>query len=280
MHVPIWTLFLSKSPQEEMPIRDLRTMDGQAIEHTRSNLLDMIYRYIHRQSWYHHFLLSGGEETVLFVGAASINGDTNTTANQIRDHLEFNEEKRDTLTTWSDTLNYLVDQSEKIGIMVMISGIVGSNTRRSLDPNEFQDFALSDEFAPLIFINGVDAKASQIFTLAHELAHIWLGNSSISNAPPNFMPKQRTELWCNQVAAERLVPKDSLRDTSKKYSPIDENIPNLARHYKVSTLVIVRRLLDIGLIESSEFFEYYNTEIRCEIKTSQSGRSGSNFHAT
>ncbi|MCY4158214.1 MAG: ImmA/IrrE family metallo-endopeptidase [Bacteroidetes bacterium] len=278
-HVPIWTLFLSKPPEEDMPIRDLRTMNDQVIEHPSSNLLDTIYLCLQRQAWYHDLIVREGGEAIPFVGSATINSDVYAVAAEIRDRLDFNEEIRNKLTTWSDALRYLVDQAEDSGILVMNSGIVGNNTQRKLDPNEFRGFALADNLAPLIFINGVDPKAAQIFTLSHELAHIWLGNSSLSNAPPNLLPSDNTERWCNHVAAELLVPKESLRYNYQHHSQVPENISNLSRHYKVSALVILRRLLDIGLLQRTEFMEHYRTEISRNAPRKK-GSAGGDFHAT
>jgi len=278
-HVPIWTLFLSEPPEEEMPIRDLRTMNDRAIEHPSSNLLDTIYLCIQRQTWYHDLIVREGGETIPFVGSATINNDIYTIASEIRDRLDFNEETRSKLTSWSASLRYLVDQSDNNGVLIMNSGIVGNNTQRKLDPDEFRGFALADDYAPLVFINGTDTKAAQIFTLAHELAHIWLGNSSLSNAPPSLLPSDKTERWCNHVAAELLVPKESLKHNYQRNSPIPNNISNLSRHYKVSTLVILRRLLDIGILQRTEFVEYYRTEMSRSTPRKK-GSTGGDFHAT
>lgn len=278
-HVPIWTLFLSKPPVEEIPIRDLRTMNDQDIENPSSNLLDTIYLCLQRQAWYHDLLQREGAETISFVGSTSTNSDVHAIASEIRARLEFNEEFRSKLTSWSDALRYLVDQAENNGILVMISGIVGSNTQRKLNPDEFRGFALADHYAPLVFINGADTKAAQIFTLAHELAHICLGNSSLSNVTPHSSPSNTTERWCNHVAAELLVPKESLKYYYQPNSPIPKNISNLSRHYKVSTLVILRRLFDIGKLQRTEFTEHYQIEMR-RNSPKKNVSTGGNFHAT
>jgi len=278
-HVPIWTLFLSKPPEEEIPIHDLRTMNDQAIKHPSSNLFDTIYLCLQRQAWYHDLIISEGVEMIPFVGSTTINSDVSAIASQIRDRLDFKEETRSKLTTWSAAFRYLVEQADNNGILIMNSGIVGSNTQRKLDPNEFRGFALANDYAPLVFINGADTTAAQIFTLAHELAHIWLGNSSLSNAPPNLLPTNEIERWCNHVAAELLVPNKLMKHNYDHNSPMPENIANLSRHYKVSTVVTLRRLLDIGILPRAKFMEYYRTEMSRSIPKKKRS-TGGDFHTT
>ena len=277
-NVPIWTLFLSEPLEEEMPISDLRTMDNQEVLKPSANLLDTIYLCQQRQDWYQTFALAEEEEPLSFVGSATVESDVEATAKKIRTTLGFGVEERRGLQNWTYALRYFVDQADDVGLLVMISGVVRNNPHRKLDPQEFRGFALADDLAPLIFINGADFKAAQIFTLAHELAHIWLGESSLSNVTPDSFPSHKTERWCNQVAAELLVPAASLRENFREDADLSDELQRLARYYKVSTLVVLRRLLDIGVLQRNEFMEQYRHELG-QLKPKR-GSGGGNFHAT
>ncbi len=277
-HVPIGTLFMSKPMKEEMPIQDLRTVGDQEILKPSANLLDTIYLCQQRQDWYQTFALAEGEEPLSFVGSATVESDVEATAKKIRTTLGFGVEERKALQNWTCALRYFVDQADDLGILVMISGVVGNNPHRKLDPQEFRGFALADDLAPLIFINGADFKAAQIFTLAHELAHIWLGKSGLSNVTPDSFPSHKTERWCNQVAAELLVPAASLRENFREDTDLSDELQRLARYYKVSTLVVLRRLLDIGVLQRNKFMEQYRHELG-QLKPKR-GSGGGNFHAT
>ena len=214
----------------------------------------MIYACQERQNWYRDFARVIGEPEPGFVGSASVEASPEIVATEMRETLGFDLAARRACPTWTDALRLFMRQADDAGVIVMVSGIVMSNTSRPLDPAEFRGFALSDPLAPLIFVNGKDTKAAQMFTLAHELAHIWLGASALSNlgaAPEKSF--RREEVWCNAVAAEFLVPLEALRSDLRRNEPLENALPRLARTYKVSTPVILRRLLDADWLTRERF---------------------------
>jgi Zn-dependent peptidase ImmA (M78 family) len=131
--------------------------------------------------------------------------------------------------------------------------------------------------APLVFLNGSDTKAAQMFTLAHELAHIWLGESALSDAQASDIPDHRMERWCNEVAAELLVPIEVFRNDYDRSADLRTEMDRLARRFKVSTLVILRRMRDAGL-NVARFHDAYDDEIE-RLRALSTG-SGGNFYLT
>ncbi|MGN2393362.1 ImmA/IrrE family metallo-endopeptidase, partial [Pelomicrobium sp. G1] len=110
--------------------------------------------------------------------------------------------------SWEAAVLELRRRIEDIGVLVVVNGVVGNNTHRKLDVEEFRGFALADPYAPLIFVNGADAKSAQMFTLAHELAHLWLGpaGEGLSGYDKILQGDHRVERFCDRAAAEFLVP--------------------------------------------------------------------------
>jgi len=194
-YAPVGFLFLEEPPVERIPIPDFRTVGNAHVGHPSPDLLDTVYVCQQRQEWYRDFARSVGEEALAFVGAAAIVSDVEATAAAMRRVIGFDIEERRTLPTWTEALRRFIEQADGLGILVMCSGVVLNNNRRHLDPEEFRGFAMSDDLAPLVFINGADTKAAQMFTLAHELAHIWLGQSAVSDAQAAWMPEHAVELW-------------------------------------------------------------------------------------
>ena len=176
VHVPIGYLFLPEPPEEALPIPDFRTLEGRQLARPSPNLLEMIYACQERQSWYADFARLYQDPELDFVGSATLQTSPEAVAGKIRTALGFSVEERRDCGTWTDALRMFIRQADQAGILVMTSGVVFSNNKRPLDVDEFRGFALVDRLAPLVFINGSDSKSAQMFTLAHELAHIWLGH--------------------------------------------------------------------------------------------------------
>ncbi|WP_241993129.1 ImmA/IrrE family metallo-endopeptidase [Cryobacterium frigoriphilum] len=210
-HAPLGFLLLPKPSREEVPIPDFRTVANVDLTHPSPNLLDTIYMCQKRQEWYRVYAASHGYLPLDFVGSATTSGAAEPVADAIRRRIGFNLDDRSAFANWEAALRKLIDLIEGIGVLVMVNGVVGADTSRKLDPQEFRGFALTDDVAPLIFVNGSDTKAAQIFTLVHELAHIWLGESALSDAQMGGRTNNDHELWCNRVAAEVLVPLASIR---------------------------------------------------------------------
>ncbi|MFH1378436.1 MAG: XRE family transcriptional regulator [Planctomycetota bacterium] len=275
LFVPIGYLFLSEPPIERLPIPDLRTVGSRILRSPSPDLLDTIYVCQRRQAWFQEFAQSVRLPACDFVGTATTRDPIIETARAIRERLRFDADARQAFPTWTHALRHFISQAESAGVLVMVSGVVESNNRRKLDPEEFRGFAISDPVAPLVFINGADAKSAQMFTLAHELAHLWLGESAISDIPSVGNSGHKIETWCNAVAAELLAPERALRDILAG-KPLDE-IERLARHFKVSALVIIRRLYDLRLITKDEYSSAYQREMqRSRTKSS----SGGDFYRT
>jgi Zn-dependent peptidase ImmA (M78 family)/transcriptional regulator with XRE-family HTH domain len=277
-HTPVGYLFLQEPPIERVPIPDFRTVGNERIGRPSPDLLDTVYICQQRQEWYRDFARSEGQEPVPFVGSAHLNNFVETTAATIRRALGFDVEERRRMPTWTDALRCFIEQADALGVLVMVNGVVGSSNRRKLNPQEFRGFALADNFAPLVFINGADTKAAQMFTLAHELAHIWLGLSAVSDAQASQVPEHEVERWCNRVAAELLVPLASLRSEYGPRNPLGEEINRLARRFKVSTLVVLRRIHDAGGLTQDQFWHAYRKELE-RLRAMPAG-GGGDFYLT
>ena len=281
VHVPVGYLFLAEPPEELVPISDFRTFAGQPVTSPSPNLLDTIYMCQERQSWYRDFARVERQPELGVVGSATVEAPPEAVAARMRETLGFNLVARRGCPTWTEALRLFIRQADDAGVLVMVSGVVMSNTHRRLDPAELRGFALSDPLAPLIFVNGADTKASQMFTLAHELAHLWLGDSALSNigaAPtPGF---RREEIWCNAVAAELLVPIAALRAELRRDEALPHALSRLARSFKVSNQVILRRLLDANWLDRARFDVAWAEEVARLRTLAQRGSVGGDFYRT
>lgn len=277
-YTPFGALFSGGPLTDDLGIADFRTTTGKQPRKPSAHLVDTVYLCQWRQDWYHEYAVEEEHDPVEFVGSASLDDDPAQVARNMSFTMDFRVRDRSDVANWTLAVRRFADRADAKGVLVMISGVVGNNTSRRLDPDEFRGFALSDDLAPLVFVNGADAKAAQMFTLAHELAHIWLGNTGLSNTTLTSSAGHRTEQWCNQVAAELLVPLDALRSQYREGEELKRTLQRMTTHFKVSSLVVLRRLRDAGYLSHQRFRDAYNNE-RKRIEPNRQG-SGGNFMRT
>lgn len=272
--------FLPEPPKETVPIPDFRTIAGRGIARPSPDLLDTIYICQQRQEWFRDYARAVQEPAAEFVGSTDRRRKPEAVATIIRDTLGFSIDERRRLRTWTEALRRFIEQAEDLGVLVMVNGVVGSNNNRKLDPDEFRGFALSDPIAPLLFVNGSDSKSAQMFTLAHELAHLWLGETALSDATMRVEPNNDVEKWCNQVAAELLVPLDAILENYRDTDDLTAELNRLARIFKVSTLVVLRRIYDAGKMPRNAFWAAYDEEVNRLGSIAATISSGGNFYYT
>lgn len=286
-HAPFGQLFLAEPPVEEIPIPDLRTVRNVAVQHPSADLLDTIYICQERQEWYRGYAEMQGLNSVDFIGSATTRQSPHALATLIRQRLVLPVAGPVGGSSWSAAFSALSDRIEDLGVLVMVNGVVGSNTHRKLNPEEFRGIALADEYAPVIFVNGADSKAAQVFTLIHELAHLWLGGSALSDAQFTTAPSHSRpgylddELWCNQVAAEVLVPLEDLRSVYPGH--VDpETLDLLAVRYRVSTLVVLGRIHQAGLLGWDAYRTQYSSERErvLQLLRDREASGGGNYYNT
>jgi len=154
------------------------------------------------------------------------------------------------------------------------------SVRRKLDTEEFQGFVLVDDIAPLIFVNGADYKVAQMFTIAHELAHVWTGQSALFTLTATQPANINVEKYCNRLAAEFLVPAAKLEEAWQQAPNGDKAFINIARKFKVSPIVVARRAKDRKLILREEFFAFYKRYMERERKRIEKQKPEGNFWNT
>lgn len=265
--VPFGYLFLNAPPKEELPLPDLRTVGGTVPAAPSIDLLDTVRDVLRKHEWYLDYLKEQEQSPLPFVGKFSAASPVVAVVADMRAVLGVHEAPH--RQGGEEYLRQLIAGADAAGILVMRSGVVGGNTHRKLDVGEFRGFAISDKFAPMVFINAADAPAARLFTLIHELAHIWIGSSGISNASPSS--NRRDEVFCNAVAGEFLVPRVKLTALWRKTDDWGALLPQLAAVFYVSKLVVARRACDLGFISSDEYGRYYVAELNTHRDQKKAG---------
>tara|TARA_R100001143_G_scaffold53461_1_gene48927 strand:+ start:655 stop:1797 length:1143 start_codon:yes stop_codon:yes gene_type:complete len=250
-HVPFGYLYLKQPPEERLPLPDLRTVGNQRPERPSAELIEMAQIVLRRQEWYAEYLRDQGTEQNNVVGRFTAQSGIIAVVESMREVLAV--PIHPTRGTWEDYFRLLIQRIEEAGILVMREGFIGHHTR-PLSVQEFRGFAIADPIAPVIFINQADSPKARLFTLIHELAHIWIGQTGISDASPRT--ERHEEVFCNAVAAEFLVPGEEFERQWRDLENWRDNLPDLEAHFRVSTWVLARRALTLNKIRVDEYQRY------------------------
>lgn len=272
-HVPFGLLYAPEPPRELPLPPDFRTIEGKAHQPSPS-FRDLYDDVLFKHAWYRSYRQNEGFPPVAFVGSLTANTSPATLARAMHGAISVT---RSGASTGEDYYRALVSAAEQAGVWVMRSGTVAGNTSRAVKPDEFRGFAIADPAAPLVFINASDAIAAQVFTLVHELAHLWLAKSGVSD--PLAPTSDASERLCNAAAAEFLVPGEELSGLWRKSNAADEQFAALARHFRVSAAVVAIRARELRLV-GREVVDGFLEKQRSAWKQSRKKQGGGDFYRT
>jgi Zn-dependent peptidase ImmA (M78 family) len=280
---PFGFFFLDEPPDERLPIPDFRTRGDTPIDRPSPNLIETVQTMQRRQAWMRDLMIEEGREPLEFVGSGKHVSNFKSLAQRIRHELDLDVDWAEPLASWEVALKMLRNAIERTGVLVFAGSVVGLNNHRSLDPEEFRGFVLPDPYAPVIFVNSGDTKSAQMFTLAHELAHVCLGSGGLFNLVKMMPSNDETERFCNRVAAEFLIPGYKLTERWDAAATTSHPFRTIARWFKVSPIVAARRALDLDLISRPAFFQFYEKdrdEWRRERARRRARKTGGDFYRT
>jgi Zn-dependent peptidase ImmA (M78 family)/DNA-binding XRE family transcriptional regulator len=247
---PFALFFLPEIPRDFQSLQDFRKSGSKEL--TTSSVF-IIREIQQKQAWISDVYEENQEEKLPFVGRFSINDKPQKVANDMLATLDINPAFYKT----EKPIKEWIDAAETNGIFVSRTSFIHS--RLKLDSKELQGFAIADIYAPFVFINSEDWDAPQLFTLVHELAHIWIAETGISNeVEPELKNKDKfhpVELFCNEVAANALMPKGIVLSFDPTLFKSSKNVFHTAKQLGVSSFALLVRALNLNLISIATYHD-------------------------
>ena len=273
--IPFGYLFLDRIYKEELLIPDLRTIENHAIQEPSAELLKIVEIVTEQQTWYKDYLISQNIEKNKVIGRFNVKSTIKAIVDDLRDKLNVaNHPERG---NWEEYYRLLIERIEDNGILVMRQSNLGHHSKPLL-VEEFRGFAIFDPIAPVIFINQADAPSARLFTLIHELAHIWIGLSGVSDASP--VTDLKEEILCNAISAEFLVPSDEFKnlwnDGTEHWT---DNLTILKTTFHVSTWVLARKALTLKFISLENYREYI-AQLKSDYENAPKKKGGPSYYTT
>ncbi|MEQ9168064.1 MAG: XRE family transcriptional regulator [Fulvivirga sp.] len=244
---PFALFFLPDIPNDFQPLQDFRKSDSKELT---TGSIFIIREIQQKQSWLSEVIEESGDSPLPFIGKYNISSSPKVVANDIVNTLEIQED----FSQESSPIKYWIDKIEAQGIYVSRTSFIHS--KLLLDKHELQGFAIADQYAPFIFINSQDWDAPQLFTLIHELAHLWIAETGISNdielESKNSNP---IEMFCNEVAANVLMPENVIKYLDDSVFANSKSVYKKAKLMGVSSFALLVRSMKLSVISMSKYNE-------------------------
>ena len=281
-NIPLGYFFLQTPPVEQIDLLEFRTINSVQMTNPSRNFIDTVHEMQTVQDWMISYRQDFGFEKLSVVGCMKNVQDIDNIARRIRSDLNLS-------STWSKqssdscvAFKHIRSQLELCGVVVMVNGIVGQNSHRSLNTDEFRAFAMVNQWAPLIFINAADSAGARLFSLLHETVHIWLGENDLFNDKKyRLSGVSDTEVLCNAVTAELLIPRNIfLENWAMSDDDPYTKIREIAKEFRCGEVVVARRAYDARKIEKNTYNQIVQNAIENYNEQKQQKSAGGNYYYT
>ncbi len=281
-NIPFGYFFLNTPPKEEIKLLEYRTVDSLELAKPSRNLIDTINKMDDVREWMKNYRKDSGFDKLSIVGCLKDCSDVYEIAKRIRKDLDISIDWYKNCKDSKEAFEYIRSQLELNGVVIMLNGIVDKNTRRALNIKEFRSFEMIDEWATLIFINSADSRTAKLFSLFHEIAHIWLGENDLYNDYGNNNNVKGIEVICNAVASELLVPNAKFLEcwNAVKIASIYDKIASIARKFNCGDIVIARKAYDNKFIDKKIYDNVVKNTTDLYNKTKEKKKSGGDYYNT
>ena len=270
-HQPLLTFYLSQPPRRGERGEDFRTLPRHSIDRKGNAHLNLLMRDVKASQSLVRELLDGEEaEPLPFINSATIAMGVEHVAKEIQETLGFDLSTfRRSRNQPNQVFNYLRSCIQEKGIFVLLLGDLGHPRTNRIPVSVFRGFVMSDDKAPVIVINRNDNVRSQSFTVLHEVAHLWLGNSGISGN--TVASNSESETFCSRVAGSILLPPSELRSMSSLNSATLDETRDRVREFadeRILTPLMVAynlKLYDFISLSRWNEFKRKNEEDRIDL---------------
>ena len=276
-HISIF--YLAEPPTDFQPLTDYRVLpeqlatDKEQVYRLNANIIEAFER---RETLIELYELLAESPPDIILSIDRREGPKQA-AEKITKFLEFNRAQLQRANDPYAALKFWKQTVEAKGILVCQTSV---NTHLAVELETVRGFCIAQRPFPVIVVNPKDSPYGRIFTLIHELVHITLGESVIQNAgfeAVNSADIDPIEVFCNQVAAEVLVPENELLEIVN-LETLQEDLPKTSKFFRVSPEVIMRRLLTLGKISQRNYHTYRNRQLAKYKEASASTGGAAPYH--